>query len=126
MVMASIGRALAYFIETSRNNPYRSNSSRDLQALATRHKLTYFSNHAYRHAFATGLEELGCPPTVRLTLMGQSTKGIVQHLYVHPSQAILRDWLEKWALSTGVFAPVSSTNARGTVRGTVNRRVITK
>lgn len=85
-----------YFVEAVPGHRYNSNPSRDFKTLAKRHGFKYFSNHAYRHAFASGLEELGCPPTIRMTLMRQSTKNSVQHLYVHPSPAILRDWLGKW------------------------------
>lgn len=101
-----------YFVETSRGKRYNSNPTRDFRILADRAGTAYHSNHAYRRAFATGLEELGCPPTIRLTIMGQSTKSAVQHLYVHPSQAIMLEWLEKWAFSTGYFE-----TSRNGVRG---------
>lgn len=113
-----------FFIETASvkgkkgQNRYASNSSRDLKVLAARHGLPYWSNHAYRHCMATGLELLGCPPTVRLAILGQSTKGVVQHLYVHPTPEAQREWLAKWADRLGVLKTKCLPGVPQTERGT--------
>lgn len=117
-----------YFVETSSvkgkkgGNRYASNSSRDLKVLADRHGLPYFSNHSYRHCMATGLELLGCPPTVRLAILGQSTKGVVQHLYVHPTPEAQREWLGKWADRLGLLKTRCLPDVPQTQRGTDLKR----
>lgn len=90
-----------YFIETANGNRYNSNPTRDLRTLAKQVDCPYFSNHCFRHAFATGMQAIGCPETVRMTIMGQSTKNSVQHLYVHPDPATILDWMTKRALALG-------------------------
>lgn len=72
---------------------------RALEAKCRRIGLPPLTTHKLRHSFSTWLDENGCPRSVRLALMGQSTKA-VQDRYNHASPEKMREWLGKlWEAS---------------------------
>jgi integrase len=72
-------------------------SCRDaLQRTAKRAGVTKPSNpHAFRHAFATGLQKLGCPEEIRARLLGHKSRGITGH-YSHAELRIWTGWIDLW------------------------------
>ncbi len=86
-----------YFVENTRGNPVCPGSTRDLKLRFEKAGVKWCGNHGLRHAFGAIETAVGCPPSIRLAILGQSLTGLVQHMYVHPDQEEMRVWLAKWA-----------------------------
>lgn len=86
-----------YFVENTKGNPVCAGSTRDMKLRFAKAGVTWCGNHGLRHGFGAIETAVGCPPSIRLAILGQSLKGLVQHQYVHPGPAEMRDWLSKWA-----------------------------
>lgn len=91
-------RRRRYLVENTKGNPVCSGSTRDMKLRFERHGLAWCGNHGLRHAFATGVEAYcGCPPSVRMAVMGQETTQAVQQTYVHPTPGNQVKWLQVWS-----------------------------
>ena len=77
-------------------SPHRSNANDRMKRAAIRAGIKKPCNpHSLRHAFATGLQRLGCPEDVRARLLGHGKRGITAH-YSHAELSTWRSWMEAW------------------------------
>ncbi|MGI8924766.1 MAG: hypothetical protein ACR2HJ_12195 [Fimbriimonadales bacterium] len=51
--------------------------------------------HTMRHAFATGIESIGCPRAVTAALLGHRPRSVTD-IYVRVTSETMREWLQKW------------------------------
>lgn len=51
--------------------------------------------HTLRHAFATGIESIGCPRAVTAALLGHRPRSVTD-IYVRVTSETMREWLQKW------------------------------
>ena|GEM_PF-6620944 len=94
-----------FMIENTRGNPVCAGSTRDIKVRYQWADVPYAANHGLRHAFGAIETEVGCPPSIRMAILGQSLEGLVQGIYVHPTPANMRDWLQKWSDYLGLDRP---------------------
>lgn len=74
-------------------HPYNADSAdRDLEVVMKRAKLRILTPHEFRHSFSTWLDENGCPRSIRISLLGQTKRG-VHDRYNHADPALRRQWL---------------------------------
>lgn len=72
-----------------------------------RAQLSGFDWHSLRHAFGAIEEELGCPRSVRLALLGQSTRS-VPDLYQQGRPENCQHWLGQWEKFLGLVPQMST------------------
>lgn len=98
-----ISRVLAGYASTSRRwicetpdgKPLPTGSTVAINRRYRLHGLKVTGWHCLRHAFGEIESGAGAAPSIRMAILGQSTKSI-QGLYVHPTPANMRESLEKW------------------------------
>jgi integrase len=89
----AVGRGLRLARGIADNNPLNErNVNRGIAEACARAGLPKVTAHELRHAFATWLDENGCPRAARFELLGHSTHELGER-YVHPSMAAKRRWV---------------------------------
>lgn len=70
--------------------------------------------HTLRHAFATGIESLGCPRSVTAAILGHSSRSVTD-VYARVDARMIQLWLHRWILrllSTGRRLGVQENSAK--------------
>lgn len=88
-------RARRWLCETPDGHRLPSGSTKAINARYRRAGLGVTGWHCLRHAMGEIESGAGAAPSIRMAILGQSTKGI-QGLYVHPTPENMRESLAKW------------------------------
>ncbi|MCE9558298.1 MAG: hypothetical protein K8R88_05050 [Armatimonadetes bacterium] len=103
----------------------RETQNRDLKRAYELAGVPYAANHGLRHFFGQIEAAIGCPRSIRLSVLGHSATGDVGDLYVHPTPENVRVWMTKWEDHLLLGDQNCLPMARGT-RGVRSRKLIPK